>query len=118
LSGNTGNRREFAALAPFTGHPASGAFEPKARVASLSLKSDRGGRINRPPSDREARELTTVTNNPDVITLALVIARSPIVVSGACSDARRFPAGFDVADIAILEWIATEAGHAGQFVRM
>lgn len=67
-------------------------------------------------------ELTTATNNPDIVTLAAVIARSQIVVAGARSDARRFPAGFDDADIAILEWIAAEGRRAGrarrQFVRM
>jgi hypothetical protein len=65
--------------------------------------------------------LITGTNYPDLDTLAAVIARSQIVVAAMPADIRRFPAGFDSVDIAILEWIAAEgsrAGHELEFVRM
>ncbi|HWS10968.1 MAG TPA: hypothetical protein VN362_24230 [Xanthobacteraceae bacterium] len=42
----------------------------------------------------------------DVETLAAVIAHSQIVVT---APARRFLAGFDEADIAILDWIIAES---------
>ncbi len=64
-------------------------------------------------------KLTTGTNYPDLLTLAALIAHSQILVAPARSDARRFPAGFDDVDIAILEWIAAEGRRAGRvFVRM
>ena len=44
----------------------------------------------------------------DVETLAAVIAHSQIVVA---EPARRFLAGFDEADIAILDWIIAESRH-------
>jgi hypothetical protein len=57
--------------------------------------------------------------------LAAVIARSPIVVAATAPPpmqpalARRFPAGFDDVDIAVLEWIAAEGRRLGRsFVRM
>ena len=63
--------------------------------------------------------MTTGTNYADLDMLAGVIAHSPIVVAAAASDARRFPAGFDDVDIAVLEWIAAEGRRAGrEFVRM
>ena len=56
---------------------------------------------------------------PDIDTLALAIAHSPIVVARASSPASSraamiepvfssFPAGFDEADVAVLHWIAAE----------
>ena len=52
---------------------------------------------------------------PDLETLAAVIARSQIVVAQAFarptlvrSWTRHLPAGFEAADIAILDWIAAE----------
>ena len=58
--------------------------------------------------------LTIGTNKSDLATLAAVIARSQIVVAAARSDSRRFPAGFDDIDIAILEWIAAEGRRLGR----
>jgi len=53
---------------------------------------------------------------PDVETLAAVIAHSQIVVA---APRRRLPAGFDEADIAILDWIVAEARYAGRsYARM
>lgn len=58
------------------------------------------------------------TRYADLETLAAIIARSPIVVAPACRR-RRLPAGFDEADVAILEWIAAEGRRAGgNFIRM
>jgi hypothetical protein len=48
---------------------------------------------------------------PDAATLAAVIARSPIVVA-APREPRRLPDGFELQDIAILEWIAAEGRRA------
>jgi hypothetical protein len=48
---------------------------------------------------------------PDVETLAAVIAHSQIVVA---EPARRFLAGFDEADLAILDWIIAESRLAGR----
>jgi hypothetical protein len=45
---------------------------------------------------------------PDVDTLAAVIAHSQIVVA---VPRERLPAGFDEADIAILDWIIAESRH-------
>ena len=54
----------------------------------------------------------------DLETLAAVIARSPIVIAPP-RKRRRLPAGFDEADIAILEWIAAEGRRVGDnFLRM
>lgn len=54
----------------------------------------------------------------DPATLAAVIACSPIVVAPPRTR-RRLPAGFDTADIAILEWIAAEGRRVGGgFIRM
>ena len=47
---------------------------------------------------------------PDVDTLAAVIAHSQIVVT---APSRRFLAGFDEADIAILDWIVAETRYGG-----
>ena len=47
----------------------------------------------------------------DVETLAAVIAHSQIVVA---EPARRFLAGFDEADLAILDWIIAESRLAGR----
>jgi hypothetical protein len=45
---------------------------------------------------------------PDVDTLAAVIAHSQIVVA---APRERLPAGFEEADIAILDWIIAESRH-------
>jgi hypothetical protein len=48
-------------------------------------------------------------DRPDLVTLATVIAHSPIVVATpAFTRIRLLPAGFDAADADILDWIATE----------
>jgi hypothetical protein len=53
---------------------------------------------------------------PDVETLAAVIAHSQIVV---VAPRARLPAGFDAADIAVLDWIVAETCYAGRsYVRM
>jgi hypothetical protein len=62
---------------------------------------------------------------PDIETLALTIAHSPIVVARAFSRTSwrqaaretlcaQLPAGFDEADLAILRWIAEEARRNGR----
>ena len=52
----------------------------------------------------------------DVETLAAVIAHSQIVVA---EPARRFLAGFDEVDLAILDWIIVQGRLAGRrYVRM
>lgn len=56
--------------------------------------------------------------NADLETLAMVIARSQIVVADL-APRQRLPAGFDEVDAAVLDWIAAEGRRAGQsFVRM
>lgn len=57
----------------------------------------------------------------DLVLRALValIARSPIVVARPESAPARLPAGYDDADMAILDWIAAEGRRAGRrLVRM
>ncbi len=57
----------------------------------------------------------------DLETLTTVIAHSQIVVAWAFAGAarRRLPAGFEAADVAILDWIASEGRRAGRgLVRM
>ena len=57
-----------------------------------------------------------VETSADVETLTAVIAHSQIVMAAS---ARRFLAGFDEVDIAILDWIVAESRHAGRsYVRM
>jgi hypothetical protein len=51
------------------------------------------------------------TARPDVETLAAVIAHSQIVVA---APTRRFLAGLDEVDIAILDWIVAESRHLGR----
>jgi hypothetical protein len=62
---------------------------------------------------------------PDIETLALAIAHSPIVVArllpraplrqaGRETMRAQLPAGFDDADLAILRWIAEEARRTGR----
>jgi hypothetical protein len=64
-------------------------------------------------------DVTSGTNYPDPGTLAAVIARSQIVIAALRPEVRHLPAGFDDADIAILEWIAAEGRRAGrQFAPM
>ena len=64
--------------------------------------------------------MTTGGNYPDLETLALLIARSSIVVAAEAREAasaagfRSLPAGFDEVDIAILEWIAAEGRRVGR----
>ncbi len=54
----------------------------------------------------------------DLETLAAIIARSQIVVVDR-AQRRRLPAGFDAADVAVLDWIAAEGRRAGRsFIRM
>ena len=54
----------------------------------------------------------------DLETLAVVIARSQIVVADR-TPPRRLPAGFDDVDAAILDWIAAEGRRTGRnFLRM
>lgn len=50
---------------------------------------------------------------PDLETLAVIIARSPIVVPRPRMRCP-LPAGFDAADVTILEWIAAEGRRAGR----
>lgn len=45
---------------------------------------------------------------PRLATLAAVIAHSQIVMAERLTVRRGFPAGFDDADIAVLEWIAAD----------
>jgi hypothetical protein len=54
--------------------------------------------------------MATLWQHSDLEMLITVIARSQIVVEPAhCRPvARRLPAGFEAADIAILDWIAAE----------
>ncbi len=52
--------------------------------------------------------MTMVLDRPDLETLAAVIAHSQIVVA---APRKRLPAGFDEADVAILDWIITESRH-------
>ncbi len=56
-------------------------------------------------------------SGPNDLSLALlvtVIARSQIVVRQPAKPARPLPAGFEAADLAILEWIAAEGRRAGR----
>ena len=56
--------------------------------------------------------------NTDLETIVAVIARSLIVVAEPALR-QRLPAGFDEADVAILNWIAAAGRRAGQnFARM
>jgi len=56
---------------------------------------------------------------PDLDTLADVISRSQIKVPATGVIETGLPAGFDEADIAILEWIAAEGRRTGHgYVRM
>jgi hypothetical protein len=52
--------------------------------------------------------MTMALDRPDLETLAAVIAHSQIVVA---APRKRLPAGFDEADVAILDWIMTESRH-------
>ncbi len=66
-------------------------------------------------------KLTTGTNNPEIDTLAAVlalVAHSQIVVAEpkgkGAANFRSLPAGFDDIDVAILEWIAAEGRCLGR----
>jgi hypothetical protein len=51
--------------------------------------------------------------------LVAMIARSQIVVAQPAKSASRFPAGFGVVDISILDWIAAEGQRVGRgFAKM
>ena len=50
----------------------------------------------------------------DLETLAMVIARSQIVVARFGAAPARLPAGFDEVDVVILDWIAAEGRRAGR----
>jgi hypothetical protein len=53
----------------------------------------------------------------DLDTLAMVIARSQIVVADPALRERlpqRLPSGFDEVDVAVLDWIAAEGRRAGR----
>ena len=63
--------------------------------------------------------MQTITDYPDIDTIATVIAHSQIVVTQATREAAAgspLPAGFDEVDVAILEWIAAEGRRLGQVV--
>jgi hypothetical protein len=70
-------------------------------------------------------KLTTGTNNPDIDTLAeliALIAHSQIVVAApkgqGVAKCQSLPAGFGDIDVAVLEWIAAEGRRLGRgFVR-
>ena len=52
-------------------------------------------------------------------TLVAIIAHSQIVVVQPAKPASRLPAGYDEADISILDWIAAQGQRVGRsFVRM
>ena len=52
-------------------------------------------------------------------TLVAMIAHSQIVVVQPAKPASRLPAGYDEADISILDWIAAQGQRVGRsFVRM
>jgi hypothetical protein len=55
--------------------------------------------------------MTMELDRPDLDTLAAVIAHSQIVVA---APRERLPAGFDEADIAILDWIIAERRHVSR----
>jgi hypothetical protein len=55
--------------------------------------------------------VNTAFIDPDLETLAAIIACSPIFVPRP--RARRLPLGFDQTDVAILEWIAAEGRRVG-----
>jgi len=60
--------------------------------------------------------MTGTGQRPDLETLIAVIARSQIVVGWALArpKSRHLPAGFEAADIAILDWIAAEGRRASR----
>jgi len=51
---------------------------------------------------------------PTVETLAAVIAHSQIIMAQPRRPVPRLPAGFDDADIAVLDWIAAEGRRLGR----
>lgn len=58
--------------------------------------------------------MATRTNQPDLETLAAIIARSPIVIADPAPRLARLPAHFDEVDLAILDWIAAEGRRIGR----
>jgi hypothetical protein len=52
--------------------------------------------------------MTMTLDRPDVDTLAAVIAHSQIIVT---APRKHLPAGFDEADIVVLDWIIAEGRH-------
>ena len=57
--------------------------------------------------------MAALEQRPDIATLALTIARSPIFVARAAA-CRRLPDGFEDVDVAMLEWIAEEGRRVGR----
>jgi len=118
--------RDFAALPPFAGHPPIGPLNAIGKPRDPNCVSKRqdqweqrrglAGFAPVPPGVATAMTDTamttaTIEQRPDVETLAAVIARSQIVVARVVARSRmsrRLPAGFDEADVAILDWIAAE----------
>ena len=50
----------------------------------------------------------------DLAALGAMIAHSQIVLAKAEKPLARLPAGFEVVDVAVLEWIAAEGRRAGR----
>ena len=62
--------------------------------------------------------MTVEQDRPSIVTLATVIARSPIVVATpAHTRVRLLPAEFDAVDADILEWIAAECRRTARLSR-
>jgi len=103
-------------------------LEPSVRNARLKGTGvDRASLLRKPLVQAKAfgQERATVAmaiteQGTDLETLTTVIAHSQIVVARAFAGAaRRLPAGFEAADVAILDWIASEGRRAGRgLVRM
>jgi hypothetical protein len=53
-------------------------------------------------------------SSPTVQMISAVIAHSQIVIAQPRCPAPTLPAGYDFADIAVLDWIALEGGRLGQ----
>jgi hypothetical protein len=52
-------------------------------------------------------------SSPSIETISAVIAHSQIVVAQPRRAAPSLPAGYDYADVAVLDWIALEGGRLG-----
>jgi hypothetical protein len=53
-------------------------------------------------------------SSPTIEMISAVIAHSQIVIAQPRRPAATLPAGYDYADIAVLDWIALEGGRLGQ----